>query len=264
MENENQATNEVNEEPMEGTEEAAAGTSDLEDGGSEAAAGASAEDAEGTAQKHQTAKENAKWAAKRRARESVSASERDEIILETLGHKNPYTGGEMRDAEDIEEYLLQKEISENGGDPVADLASYRKQKAREKREAEETKAEGKQRMATEVNEFREKFPDVNMTELLRDEDFAEYAEGKLGKKSISEVYGAYLSHVERLSGKRTDSGEERKQAQAAANQKASVGSLKSSHKESQDYYTPDQVRAMSRAEIKKNFEVIKESMKKWK
>ena len=57
MENENQATNEVNKEPMEGTEEAAAGTSDLEGGGSEAAAGASAEDAEEAPKKNQTAKE---------------------------------------------------------------------------------------------------------------------------------------------------------------------------------------------------------------
>lgn len=214
--------------------------------------------------KKQTARENTKYAERRREREKVSQSERDEIILETLGHKNPFTGGEMKDREDIEEYLLQKEIEKSGGDPVADLADFRKQRARAEREAKEADAAGKERMAGEIAELREKYPDTDVAELFRDEDFLDYAEGKLGKKSISEVYGAYLGFKERATGKRESSGEEMKAAQAAANQKASVGSLKSSHKESQDFYTPDQVRNMTKEEVHKNYDKIISSMKKWK
>jgi hypothetical protein len=261
MENENQVTNEVNEEPMT-DEEMATDTSDLDNGNSEGEAEAFGDD--GGRKHRQSAKENAKQAEKRRARESMSMTERDEIILETLGRKNPFTGGDMADSEDVEEYLLQKEISEKGGDPVGDLAAYRKQKAREKRAAEASEVEGKQRMATELNEFREKFPNVNVQELLRDEDFAEYADGKLGRKTISAVYEAYVNYKNKLTGKQTEAKEEAKAAQANANKKASVGSLHSSHKESKDFFTPDQVRAMSRAEVKKNFDAIKESMKKWK
>jgi len=220
---------------------------------------------EGTpsAEKKQAGVKSAKQAEKRRAREAVDAAERNAIIIETLGGKNPFTGGDMVDQEDVEEYLLQKEIEKSGGDPVSDLAAYRKQKSREKREAEEKGEADKERTAREMGEFRDKYPDIDLGELFENEDFRDYADGKLGRKSISEVYAGFMGFKKKLGGAR-DEKEDAKKAQVAANQKASVGSLASSHKESQDFYTPDQVRAMSKEEIHANFEKIQKSMKKWK
>lgn len=212
----------------------------------------------------QTAAENARQAEKRRAREALSTKERDDIIIETLGGKNPFTGGEMKDAEDVEEYLFQKEIEAAGGDPVSDLSTFRKQRAREAREAAEREAEGKDRVAREIEEFHTSHPDIDPEALFRDEDFLEYADGKLGKKSLSEVYASFTGLKKRLAGESDTAAEEAKQAQAAANAKAGVGSLSSSHKETGGFYTPEQVRAMTKEEVHANFEDIKKSMKKWK
>lgn len=264
MENENQVM-----EPEENEEHPAMGEEPADTGADPSDGGSFEDGDEGKLpspdkKPPQTAAENARQAEKRRTREAVSASERNAIIIDALGGKNPFTGGEMKDAEDVEEYLLQKEIEAAGGDPVSDLSAFRKQRAREAREAAEREVKGQERVAREIKEFHTSHPDVDPEALFRDKDFLEYADGKLGKKSLSEVYASFTGLKKRLAGESDTKDEEAKQAQAAANAKAGVGSLSSSHKESQDFYTPEQVRAMSREEVRANFEKIKKSMQKWK
>lgn len=207
---------------------------------------------------------SAKNAERRRAMEAAEAKAvREEAILDALGHKNPFTDEEMKDSEDVEEYLMMREIEESGGDPLRDFSKHQKQKAREKREALEEEEAGRERLAADIARFGKEFPGVDISTLFDDPNFAAYADGKLGAKgaTLTDVYRDYEAFVERLTGEKAKRA---KEAQTAANQEASVGSLSSSHKETQEYYTPEQVRAMSKEEVRANFETIMKSMKKWK
>jgi hypothetical protein len=55
-----------------------------------------------------------------------------------------------------------------------------------------------------------------------------------------------------------------KAAQAIANSKSSPGALSGSQTPASDYFTPEQVRAMSKDEVHKNYDKIKASMKTWR
>lgn len=214
--------------------------------------------------KPQSAEQNAKNAERRRTAEGAEAKAvRERAILDALDRKNPYTGDEMKDSEDVEEYLAMREIEKNGGDPLKDFSKFQKQKAREKRAALENEAARQERFQSDAAALRAEFPDVDLKVLLDDENFRAYAEGKLGTKgtSLATIYRGYESFVERVTGAKA---ERAKRAQAIANQKASVGSLASSHKEDSGYYTPEQVRGMSREEVKVHYDDIIKSMKKWK
>ena len=61
----------------------------------------------------QTASENAKNAQRRREAESSKLEKaKEEAILMVLKNKNPYTGEEMKDSEDVREYLAMREKQE--------------------------------------------------------------------------------------------------------------------------------------------------------
>lgn len=206
---------------------------------------------------------NAKNAERRRTMEAAEAKAvREQAILDALGHKNPYTDEEMKDSEDVEEYLMMREIEKGGGDPVADLSKYQKQRARERRVAMENEVQEKEKLGKEVEDFKAEYPEVDLAALFEDKNFAVFAKGKLGAEgaSLTDVYREYEDFVESLTGEKA---KQAKEAQALANRRAGVGSLASSHKEEPGYYTPEQVRAMSREEIKANYENIVKSEKKW-
>ena len=206
--------------------------------------------------------QNTKNAKRRREAESAKVQKaKEEAILMALKHKNPYTGDEMKDSEDVREYLAMREIEDGGGDPLKDFGKHQKQKAREERAAREDAEALKQGLADQLKEFREQEPTVDVKNLLADEDFRTYADGKLGTKPLLEVYRSYRGFVDKLTGK---TKEEKKAAQATANQRASVGPLSSSAKTETGYYTPEQVKQMSREQVREHYEDIRKSMKKWK
>lgn len=211
----------------------------------------------------QSSEQNAKNAQRRRDAESAQLKKaREDAILMALKNKNPYTGEEMKDSEDVREYLAMREIEDGGGDPLKDFQKHQKQKAREERAARENVESVKQTLRDQLEQFREQEPDVDIKQLLADKSFREYADGKLGgEKSLTEIYRSYKSFVGELTGK---AKEDKKAAQATANKKAGVGSLSSSSKTATGYYTPEQVRAMSREEVHEHYDDIKKSMKKWK
>ncbi len=190
-----------------------------------------------------------------RARELEAA--RINAIIEAVG-ENPFTGEVMKDADDVAEYLAMKEIQKQGGDPLNDYAAYQKKKARENRAAEEEAQKKDAWFTSDWADFTKKHPDVELDKLIADEGFTEYAEGKIGVKPLAEIYEGY----ERLV-KRSQKSAEDKAAQALANSKASPGALSGGQTSKKEYFTPEEVRAMSREEVKENYENIKKSMKKW-
>lgn len=220
---------------------------------------------EKAAKPQQTKEQNSENARRRREAERQKELKelRERTIIETLGGKNPYTGGEVKDSADVEEYLTMKEIEKNGGDPVADFAKFHKENARRAKEQAESDAQTAEWYRKDGEDFAKKYPDVNLLELASDADFADYADGKVGKKPLAQIYEGYLKITGK--GKKDDgtSGNVRAAAaQMIANKKASPGSLSSSGVEA-PFFTREEVSKMSVPECERNYEKILKSMKHW-
>lgn len=205
---------------------------------------------------------SAQRAAQRREREQRERQlqeTREQAIIDALGGKNPYTDADMKDSEDVKEFLLMREIEKKGGDPVTDFSRYQKDRAREQSAAARRAEEEQQWFEKDRASFLEKHPTVNLDELIADEDFADYADGKVGKKPLAEIYEGYLRSAARFEERARN-----RAAQAVANREASPGALGTAGSSDTGYYTPEQVDAMSFEEVKKNLPKINESMKRWK
>lgn len=198
----------------------------------------------------------------RRRRESERQRElqaaREAAIIDALDGKNPYTGEEMKDSADVEEYLTMKAIEKQGGDPLTDFSKFQKRKEREKSEAAKKEEQSKEWYREDRANFSAKYPDVDLNTLIKDEQFQAFAEGKVGVQPLSDIYAGYLKMT---------SAYEKKARQMArqmvANKKASPGALKTSGTPG-GFYTRDQVKNMSREEVHNNYDKIRESMKYWK
>ncbi len=215
--------------------------------------------------KTQTKEQNSENARRRREAERqaelkrVEAETREKAIIEVLNGKNPFTNEPMKDHADVEEYLLMKEIEKYGGDPLSDFSKYQKEKERKKADEAAKKIEEKEWYEKDFNDFSTKHPEVNVQDLISDEQFQKFAEGKVGKQPLSDIYDGFISFV----------GEYEKKAkqmvkQTLANKKASPGSLSSTNPSDSGYYTREQVQAMTQEEVHKNYDKIRASMSKWK
>lgn len=192
-----------------------------------------------------------------RARELTKA--REDAIIEALGGENPFTHEPMEDSSDVEEYLAMKKIEKEGGDPIADYRKHLKKEGKEKARKELEREQSEEWFKKDREDFLTKHPDTSLEELVADKHFADYAEGKIGKKPLSEIYEGYLAHKKDLQ----DTADKRA-AQAAANKKASPGGLAGTSGGENDFFTREQVKAMSQSEVKKNYDKIRRSMSHWK
>ena len=188
---------------------------------------------------------------------------REQTIIETLGGINPYTSEEMKDSEDVKQYLTMREIKARGGDPVGDYAKYhtimereRAQKAAEEEQKRTDEAERRAAHERDVSAFREKDPDVSMQSMMNDTEFMAYAKGRVGKDgSIYAVYDAY-TQAKVAEDARVEQRAREMAAQMQANAKASPGTAVGQASEDAEYFT--------REEVHKNYKKIIESMKHWK
>lgn len=192
----------------------------------------------------------------RRARELEAA--KVAAIIEAVG-ENPFTHEEIKDAEDVAEYLAMKEIQKRGGDPVSDYAKHQKNKRREERAAADEAERRDEWYRNDREAFINKHPEVNLGDLVNDKAFAEYAEGKIGQRSLSDIYESYTQFL-----KTAEKRAETRAAQALANSQATPGALSGGSTAATEHFTYEQVRAMSQAEVHKNYDKIRESMKTWK
>lgn len=213
----------------------------------------------------QTPSQNSENARRRREAErqaeikKAEETAREKAIIEVLNGKNPYTNEEIKDHADVEEYLLMKEIEKNGGDPLSDFSKYQKEKDRKKAEEVAKQAQEKEWFDNDYKDFQAKHPEVEIQTLIKDEQFQKFADGKVGKQPLSEIYEDFRDFV----------GEYEKKAkqmakQTLANQKASPGSLSSTNPSDSGFYTREQVKAMSPEEVHVNYDKIRASMLKWK
>lgn len=216
-------------------------------------------------EKPQTREENSQNARRRREAErqaelkKTAEEAREKAIIETLGGKNPYTDEEMKDSADVKEYLTMREIEKNGGDPLSDFAKYHKKQERERAEEEQKRKDKEKWFIDDRADFVSKYPDVDIEALIKDEDFAEYADGKVGEVPLSKIYEGYAKFTAKYEKKAKQIATQR-----VANQKASPGSLSSTNPSDSGFYTKEQVEKMSTEEIKKDYEKVRASMAKWK
>lgn len=214
----------------------------------------------------QTKEQNSEFARKRREaeRQKELKDVRDKTIIETLGGKNPYTDEPMTDSLDVEEYLTMKEIEKNGGDPVADFAKHQKENARRTSEQEKTEAETREWYRKDGEAFAKKYPDVSLEMLESDAMFRDYAEGKVGKRPLTEIWEGY----QKLVGNKGADGKEKNAlqmaAQVIANRKAAVGSVANANGGNSTILTREEVSKMSVQECEKKYDIIIKSMPHWK
>lgn len=153
---------------------------------------------------------NAKAAERRRKREKAQKerAEREAKIREeaTLNAElgilkvNPYTEEPIEDAEDLKIYKLQKELDDEGKDPINDLpkrlAENARKSAKEAKERqlqeERDKEEVQKKVSEDVAALQKAYPKVNLSELAKDELFQECLMGRAGRWTQIEIYELYL------------------------------------------------------------------------
>lgn len=219
--------------------------------------GAAAPDTSKSAPKGEKSSE---YARRRREEEQARAIKEAEekAIIRALGGINPFTEEEMKDSHDVAEFLEMQEIKKSGGDPLSDFAKHRKERERKAAEEKAREQAASEQMNKDLSDFSASYPDVNIDELIKDEAFNDYADGKLGRKTLKQIYEGYLGFVD--SQRRAA---ESKAAQTLANAKASPGALSSSGESGEKFFTRDEVRAMTEKQINDNYDAIRRSMKKW-
>ena len=154
-----------------------------------------------------------------------------------------------------------KQIEKDGKDPISDYPEYVKKQEREAATSRKSQEATNEKITNDLEEFAIKHPGVNVNDVFGDKLFESFAEGKLGKKSLSEVYSAYLPIKEAMASAKRDS---EKSAHDAAVKSAAVGSVtNASEPADKDFFTKEQVQKMSAKEIHDNYEKIRKSQEKW-
>lgn len=140
-----------------------------------------------------------------------------------IGRQNPYTGKEIKDNYDVQEYLEMYELDSKGQDPIDGYRELQKQKARDEAERKikaDEEAKQKQWYENDTKDFVEKYSPEKLQELTKDEDFNLFASGKIGKLPLSQIYEDY----QKLIGKYEKKSEETAK-QIIANNNATPGAL---------------------------------------
>ena len=153
--------------------------------------------------KVQSKAENAKYAQKRREAEA-KAKETENELSEILKPYNVKSYEELSEIFDIELdkktlERLKEEAYDKGQDEDEYIERYmfkeerKLAKAKEKAKLidEKNKRAVKEKVDSDISEFKAEYPDIDPIKLMDNELFMDYADGKLGKKSLAEVYKGF-------------------------------------------------------------------------
>ena len=175
-----------------------------------------------TKKKIQTPEENSRYARERRKKEEmdnkIQEAYRKGRLEAYKGKINPYTNSEIKDETDIKVYENMYALDKAGKDPISDYANYIADKEREAEKERLEKEKIQENARKDIEDFSAKYPNVDIQQLLDDENFIDYMEGK--NKSLVEVYESFNKLKNQF---RTSAIDVAKQTIANAN--ASPGSL---------------------------------------
>lgn len=173
------------------------------------------EEKEKSKKKKQSKEERARQAQARREREAKEREAREKEIERKAflkgkleGNKvNTFTEEPINDEYDLFIFETQQKLEKEGKDPIADLpkrlAEINRQKAKEAEDEAKKKKDLDEQIDKEFSEFRGKYPGVDLRALLKDPDFADYADGRLGKggKTLVQLYEAFNNFKKKFGGK---------------------------------------------------------------
>ena len=208
----------------------------------------------------QTKEQNSEFARIRREQERQRelSEARNKAIIEALDGKNPYTNEPMTDSVDVEEYLAMKEIEKKGGDPIADFSKVQKQKQKEEMAKTEKARSEEEWIKNDSEDFKSKHPEVDLGELINNEVFQKFAEGKVGTTPMAKIYENFVDFT-----KAYEKKAKMQAAQMVANKKASPGTLTSAGQSESGFYSIEDVKKMSAEEMRKNWDKVQASRAKW-
>lgn len=183
--------------------------------------------------KTQSKEENSKFAQARRKAEAemelkVKEAYQKGRMESFVGKINPYTQTVIKDETDIQVYENMYALEQQGKDPVSDYAGYIADKQREELKIKAEQEKLQKEAENDIAEFTEKYPDVNLSELLEDETFKDYIEGK--RKTLTTLY----ENFQKMENKFRNKGVEVAK-QTIANSQATPGSLGSGSDVQTDY-----------------------------
>jgi hypothetical protein len=176
---------------------------------------------------------DAKAAQKRIEREAKEKALREKIarenyqkgLIDAVGGKNPYTGKDMKDSLDVEEFLIMRDIEKNGGDPITDYAEAQKERKRQAQEESNAETAKAEQIQDELRRFKLNYPDVDVSEVLSDKRFAKFAGKRIEKgEGLNDVYADFISFTADIDSEAKQKAEV-KAFNANAKRKASPGSL---------------------------------------
>ena len=141
----------------------------------------------------------------------------------------------------------EKEIKEVDSSQKDELEALREELCRLRAELEEKKS-SLERLGKEISDFSELFPGEQLTSLPDS-----VWESVRGGIPLAAAYALYK--------RKTELRAEQASLVNKKNNGMSTGAI--GRDTTENFYTPDEVRAMTRSEIKKNYSKILDSMKKW-
>ena len=172
----------------------------------------------------QSKEENAKYATARRKAEEEANKKIEEArkeayeqglkqgqVQQYIGKQNPYTGQTINDDYDVQEYLDMFELDSKGKDPIQGYRDLQKDKARKEAEAR-IKAEEKEKQnkwyEDDTKDFVDKYSAEKLQELVKDEDFNIFANGKIGKLPLSNIYEDYQKLISKYEKKSVETAKQ--------------------------------------------------------
>lgn len=150
-----------------------------------------------------------------------------------IGKQNPYTGQDIKDDYDVKEYLEMYQLDTSGKDPISGYRELQKQKARDEAEKKlKLDEEEKQRKWYEddTNNFLEKYSSEKLQELTKDEDFNLFANGKIGKVPLANIYEDYQKLISKYEKKSVETAK-----QIVANNTTTPGAIEETENQELDW-----------------------------
>lgn len=195
-----------------------------------------AEDTQAETKETQSAEDNSKY---RQARIKAEAEAKKKIeqarkeayeqglqqgkVQSYIGKQNPYTGETIKDELDVQEYLDMYQLDTTGKDPISGYRELQKQKARDEAEKKikaDEEAKQKQWYEDDTKDFLDKYSPEKLQELTKDEDFNLFANGKVGKVPLAQIYEDYQKLINKYEKKSVETAK-----QIVANNNATPGAL---------------------------------------
>ena len=231
---------------------------EIEDDGESESKSEKAEEKDSKDKPKQSREKNKEFAEKRRA-EKVRAEETELKVLKEYVGKNPYTNEPIETLRDVKVYKTMKQIEKNGGDPIQDYHKYAGLEEQKAIDNEKTRTES---IKKDVEDFRSAYPDVDLNDLNKDDDFIKFSNKLLGKVPLKDVYEAY-SNVKQSIQASAEVMAKKEIARKLAKDNSSAGNLATAGDAGAPKYSLEQIGKMSQSEIDKNWKDVEASYNYW-